>query len=228
MKLLPLVLGAVLVSGSAQATVVLSDNFNSENGGATALNYSGFANFNVTGQVDLVGMPNGYGITCSVACVDLDGSTGPGAITSKQTFAFAAGDTVDLSFVLGGAQRGSAGDYFYVQLLFNGATPVTNAVGSGYIAPVICTACSLGQIFTVGDPNLPGAAPFITSSLSFTAVNAGSLQFTIGTQSADNVGPLLDAVSLDIGTTSVPEPATLSLLGLGLAAVGLMRRRKVA
>ena len=42
--------------GSAQALTIFEDNFDSENGGNYQLNYSGFANWDVTdGTVDLIG-----------------------------------------------------------------------------------------------------------------------------------------------------------------------------
>jgi hypothetical protein len=92
-------------SPGAQAAPLLSDNFNSENGGVGRLNYTNFANFNVTaGSVDLIGngffdFYPGHGLY-----VDLDGSTGQaGTLTSMLTFAPGA---YQLSFELGGSQRG--------------------------------------------------------------------------------------------------------------------------
>jgi hypothetical protein len=87
----------------ANAAIVFSDNFNSE---SHALNYTGFANWDVTaGSVDLIGagffnLYPGHG-----NFVDLDGSTHvPGQMTSDLSFA-AGGYT--LSFDLGGNARGA-------------------------------------------------------------------------------------------------------------------------
>ena len=47
------------MAGSSQAAILLTDNFDGENGGVGSLNYNSFANWNVTGgTVDLIG--NGY------------------------------------------------------------------------------------------------------------------------------------------------------------------------
>ena len=58
---------------------------------------------------------------------------------------------------------------------------------------------------------MPGE--FIT--LSFTSSNIGG-----------GSGEHIDGVSLLV--TSVPEPATLAILGLGLAILGVFRRKKLA
>lgn len=75
-------------AGTAQATVLLSDNFNSENGGAGTLNYAGFVNWTVSdGSVDLCG--NGFCdfLPGNGLYVDMDGSTGnAGKLTSVATF----------------------------------------------------------------------------------------------------------------------------------------------
>lgn len=105
-------------AGTAQATVLLSDNFNSENAGAGTLNYAGFANWTVSdGSVDLCG--NGF---CDVLpgnglYVDMDGSTGnAGKLTSVATFTLTPGLTYTLSFDLAGNQRGGTGDAVTVQV----------------------------------------------------------------------------------------------------------------
>src|SRR5690349_11263550 len=87
---------AALFAAPGQATTVFSDNFDAENGGATALNYTGFTNFDVEGQVDLV-KTGDFGIVCaggSGSCVDLDGTSGPGRLLTSSSFSFNAGDTI--------------------------------------------------------------------------------------------------------------------------------------
>lgn len=77
-KLVVTALAAAAFAAPAQAGVVYSNNFDSENGGNTALNYNGFNGLTVTnGTVDLV-KSGDFGIICAGAagaCVDLDGST---------------------------------------------------------------------------------------------------------------------------------------------------------
>jgi hypothetical protein len=88
------------------ATVVFSDDFNSENGGGSALNYSSFANWTVTsGTVDLIG--NGFYdfFPANVLYVDLDGSTMQAGRMETKT-SFGPGSYV-LSFDLAGSQRGN-------------------------------------------------------------------------------------------------------------------------
>ena len=94
---------------SAQAITIFEDNFNSENGGAGALNYSGFSNWTISsGTVDLIG--NGFFdfYPGNGLYVDLDGSTvDAGLMTSNMIF---SPGTYTLSFDLGGSQRGDSND----------------------------------------------------------------------------------------------------------------------
>jgi hypothetical protein len=112
----------LLISSPAFAGTVFFDTFDTENGGATSLNHTGFANWNSTGAgfVDVVAMPD-YGLTCaggSGSCVDLDGSPGPGRITTKRNFTFNTGDLIRIDYDISGSQRGSDPDRYEVRFNF--------------------------------------------------------------------------------------------------------------
>ena len=218
---------ALAVTGTAQAAVVLSDTFDTEAGGGNALNYTSFANFNVIGQVDLVAPTNPYGITTASSVVDLDGTSGPGAIESKLAYAFSAGDVVTLAFTVGGSQRVTDADSLDVDFLFTGGPSLTGINGTGdYFSSPGGPTGPLAAI--LASRTKTSASPFVFSTLGFTALTAGAIKFRIGTSSADNIGPLLDSVSLDITAGAVPEASTWTMMiaGFGLAGAALRTRRK--
>ena len=103
-------LALVTLTGAATAGPIFSDNFNAENSGAGALNYSGLANWTVTdGTVDLIG--NGYFdfYPGQGLYLDLDGSTGNAGRVTSIDFNLDPG-VYELTFKLGGNARGAADD----------------------------------------------------------------------------------------------------------------------
>jgi hypothetical protein len=165
------------------------------------LNYFGFANFAVTaGTVDLIGTgPGGTSFNLlpgNGLYVDLDGSTGNAGLTTADPIVLGAG-SYNLAFDLAGSQRGSA-ETVTVQLLANGSP-----VGVPFVY------------------NRNSADPFSTESIAFAILGAPiNFQFSFQNAGNDNIGAILDNVSL----SSVPEPASMMLLGL--AAAGFAARRR--
>lgn len=218
---------AALFASSAFAGVVLTDNFDAENGGATALNYTGFAKWTVLGgqRVDLI-HDGDHGTSGSGSYVDLDGTSGPGQIYTKQVFAFDAGDLITINFDLSGSQRAASLDSFYAGLFDlnvagNGRTNTSVSLdGVPFFPADVSGVQALGGAFS-----LPGTTQWSHGQVRFNVANAGNGVFYFGTFSADNVGPLLDNVSISIG--SVPEPSTwaLAIGGFGLTGAALRRRR---
>ena len=187
-------------AGAQANPIPFFDNFNTENGGAGQLNYTGFANWDVSdGTVDLIGngyfplLPAGLGLY-----IDMDGSTNnAGTITTKTDFNFAPG-WYRLSFDMAGSQRTgySADDTVDVNvalgaLLDEHITLAANATLANYSYDFL-------------------VAPLATS---------GKLSF-VGNGS-DNVGLLLDNVSL----VAIPAPGAALLAMLGLSIVGWIKRR---
>jgi PEP-CTERM motif len=217
------------LSVPANANIVFSDNFDGENGGLSALNYTGFTNFATTGNVDLVKTPD-YGITCAGgggSCVDLDGTPGPGEIETFSSFAFNAGDKVSFLFDLSGSQRGTSEDFRFGFRSQGGAIAYNNAaVSSDFLG-----GSSFGNFFQndlgLTGFNIASSTPFGNATFSFTAGNAGLFKVFLRSNSSDTLGILIDNVSIDI-SAAVPEPASWAMMIAGFGLVGgAMRRTKL-
>ncbi len=189
----------------ASAQVLLSDTFNSENGGAGQLNYTGFANFNAS-KVDLIG--NGYFDTIpgNGLYVDLSGNTN-GSLTSKTEYALAPG-TYELKFDLGNPDRG------------------------GYNIAANSTTVALGSVYSQTF-QLPVADSFTTFTEDFTVTSATTGFLSFAENNPTPTGDYLDNVSLTQTSAPVPEASTtisfglLLALGLGGLAVAAKRRKSV-
>jgi hypothetical protein len=197
-----LFLAALLLLGSsgvAHAIVVFEDNFDSENGGVGALNYTGFTNWSVTsGTVDLIG--NGYFdfLPGNGLYVDMDGSTGSAGTLLSLNLNLTAGDYA-LSYLLAGNHR-------------NGSLEqVTGSVETGFSTRVV----SLAQ-----------GTPFTSFTDVFSLGGDTTVNIQFAATGGDNIGMLLDNVVLERRSASVPEPGTLMLFATGLAGVGVARRRR--
>jgi len=213
-----IIAAAVLTATSAAgATTVLNDDFTGE---ASGLALTSLTNFTVTGTVDVVGSSNPFGITTSKNVVDLDGTPGPGSLHSA-SFGFAANKRVTLTFVVGGAQRGSLGDNINAGFTFSAPTVIDHYTAGGGFGYGDLGSFTTSDIASAG--TIAGNSPFTTYTLSFVSVGGGNVTANIGTLSADNVGPLLSSVKLDIGT--VPEPASWAMMIAGFGIVGAAARR---
>ena len=214
---------AALALAPAAHAQNFNDNFNGEGPAGSSLNYNSFANWTVTGQVDLVQTPD-YGILCDGKCVDLDGTSGPGGLLSN-AIAFDGTSTVKISFDVGGSQRSSDSDSFSFAALFGSPTNITSlATLTGFPgAPALIGNFANVTSISYGT-SIAGNAGFTTYSLLFTPHQAGTLKLSFGTTSADNVGPLLDNVSV----VAVPEPAAWGMMIGGFGLAGFALRRRVA
>lgn len=209
---------ALLAGASAgNAVVLFSDNFDVP---TSVLNVASRAGWTITGGVDLVSQANPYGIgACVSGCLDLDGTPGPGEILSD-SINFSAGKQVLIRFDLSGNQRGGGLDDFYFEDVFGAPLTYNNNIVSGFLygAPGIYTNASSG-VYT---ESLASGRPYVTYTYGFIPTVAGSMRIRFGSSSADNIGPLLDNVSV----SQVPEPASWAMLITGFGMVGFAARRR--
>ena len=182
------------------ATFSFTDNFDTENGGASSLGYTGFASWNVSkADVDLIGNGTFDFRPGNGLYVDMNGKA-PGELTSKTAFAFNTGDVVNLGFRLAGANDASN-------------PSVTVGLGSLFIQTFTRTQ---GQDFTA-----------FTTSFTVGANTNAALTFTAN--GGTNSGLLLDSVSLasvaGVSATQVPEPSVLAGTAFAFGSVVLLKRK---
>lgn len=194
---------AALPAASFAGTTLLNENFNELTPMLTATSVGEFSAIGGT-NVDIVGGAL-FGSLCvapeSGNCIDLDGSNGnpQGILRSNSAFSLVPGVNYYLSFDLIGSQRGLTTS---ATVTFGSYDKVFTLVSGDVTSGVVSD-----QLITVSAPT--------TAYLTFASNTPG------------NVGTLLDNVVLSSApATSVPEPATLGLLGLGFAGLGFRRRRR--
>lgn len=180
------------VSAASQAATVFSDDFE---GNAYGLNAVPTGWTVTNGTVDIIG-PLFFNL-CGAGngkCIDLDGSSSDAGILSK-SLNLTAGVQYTASFQLAGNQRGGLTDTGTVAFGFGG----TNL-----------------------NYSLTSAQAFSTYQLVFTPGSTGFYSLSFANAGGDNVGALLDNVSV----TAVPEPETYAMLLAGLGLMGAVVRRK--
>jgi hypothetical protein len=199
-----------LMPGVSQAATIFIDDFNNE---VRGLDHTFADKWTVLpgGTVDMIGYAPAYfnfpSLPSDQRYVDLDGTTGSVGTMVSSAFALLAGTTYDLTFDLAGSQRGDTNTMSNYGIDTNGDNV---ADISGALLSRISTDL------------------FSTVTVNFTTVGAIANAHIIFAQQVgnnNNVGMVLDNVALISKVAAVPEPASLMLLGAGLAAIGIWRRK---
>lgn len=185
-------------AGVATAAPIFSDNFNTENGGAYALNYNTFTNWNViNGTVDLIGQGSPYDfLPGNGLYVDLDGSSNAAGLMIPRLLNIPTAGNYTLSFQLAGSHRTPTNETVNVQASLGGYADIFSIAS--------------GQGFTT-----------YTADLYF--AQAGDLYLTFQNLGGDNMGALLDNISV---APAVPEPGTMMLLGAGFLGLAIYNKRR--
>ena len=196
-----LAVGIVGGISSANATIVLQTNFNSDPIGGNATLTDGV----FTGStVDVVGGTFYGSLAFQGNSIDLNGSPGVGAITSLGTI---GPGSYTLSFELSGSQRGSLDSTSKTTTITLGSFSTSYTLPPGSGTPV-------------------GASGYTLYSIPVTTTIAGKLIFADLAGGNDSIGNLLDDVTLTTVSPGIPEPSTWAMMLLGFFGLGFAGYRK--
>jgi hypothetical protein len=190
---------ALAMVGQLKATTIFSDNFNAENGGIGALNYTAFANWSVSGgTVDLIGSPGFFDFfPANGLYVDLDGTSFQAGTLTSIGIPITPGNYV-LSFLLAGSQRG---DFNTIHVNVSGGL-----ASSTY--------------------SLNSDTPLTLETMSFTVLAPTTINLSFHNAGGDNIGLILDNVRLNQVSSPVPDSgSTILFLAIGMFGLGLMGRK---
>ena len=196
-KILGLLAVGLFAGGTAQAAVVFSDDF-SGYGATTVLNAPDSLFGGVWTTTD-----------GTVDCIAPPFASFYGLCRGTGSCIDLDGSSSDAG-IFSTVQSFSAGTYTLAITLFGSSRGSSEDV-----------TITLGDWSTLIGPI--GSSDHASTSFVF-QTNGGALTFA--NAGGDTLGAVLSSVSLSSQTTSVPEPGTLALLGVGLAGLGLSRRRK--
>jgi choice-of-anchor C domain-containing protein len=218
------VAAALVASGAAHANLILNGSFESASVNPATYQTLAAGSTAITNWV--VGAPNvdyinkgEWNASDGNRSVDLDGGVGSAGSVS-QSFATLAGADYRVTFDLSGNP---------------GALPMVKTVR------VSAGADSANFDYTIGTNHLnnSGALPWVLTyeahTFEFTATGAQTTltfaSLTGQSGSRSGWGPVIDNVDVELlestpPTPAIPEPSTVALMAVGLAAVGFTRRRK--
>lgn len=175
---------AVIETLTAQAQVVFTDSFESYTPGT---NSTSFSPWTVTaGSVDILNVGTFPTLPPRTGSqnLDMDGSTNA-AGTITRSFAVTSGVTYTLTYYYSGNRRNSNTDSMTVTL---GTASVTHTI--------------------------PGTQGYTFGSLTWTATSTGTANVTFAHVGNDNIGMLLDDVTVSVGTLAVPTLTEWGMMGL--------------
>jgi len=190
---------AALPLATQASTTLLNENFDEL---TPQLAVSSAGQFSTIGgtNVDIVGGAL-YGSLCvapeSGNCIDLDGSGGLSQGILRSNTAFTL----------------QPGVQYYLSFDLNGSQ-------RGLVTSTTVNFGSYSQTFVLGSNGVSGVSDELVTVSAPT-----SAYLTFASNTPGNVGALLDNVAIT-SSSSVPEPASFGLLGLGLAGVGFARRKR--
>lgn len=187
--------------------------------------------------------PSTVGVDVILDDTDFDGSVSTGGALSvgafPVTFAFGVGNTaasrMDLAAIVGSFDQDASLNLLFTQTDFSGdVTALASITGLSagelvYAAYYDLSNTPFGFAHLIGGPLGLGPGSLLGSTSgaivaggSYSLTQAISLRHPAGQPSATEL-----TASIEVTPTVVPEPATMTLFGLGLSGAAWMRRRRV-